>query len=528
MEAPAGKLSHRQVMTVLGGLMTGMLLAALDQTIVATALPTMVGDLGGLEHLSWVVTAYLLTSTAAVPLYGKVSDLYGRRPVFRAAIVVFLLGSALAGLARDMLQLIVARGIQGIGAGGVIAMTMTIIGDIIAPRDRGRYQGYIGAVFALASVVGPLVGGFFTDHLSWRWVFYVNLPVGAAALAVTSRALRLPFVRHRHRIDALGAALLVAGATCLLLVSVWGGNTYPWASPAILGLAAAALGLLSSFVWWERRAEEPILPLQLFRSRVFSVATPASFVVGAAMFGGVVFLPLFLQTVQGQTATNSGLLLLPLMGGIVTTSVLSGRLIARTGRYRAFPIGGMGVATLGMFLLSRLDATSTRLESAVGMLVLGTGIGMVMQVLVLAVQNAVRHRDLGAATSAVNFFRSIGGTLGVALYGAVFTARFRGALASILPGEWGARPPGGLADSPAAILALPAGIREAVVRALADSVHTVFLSAIPLVVVGLLLVLLLPEVPLRETAHVGPGSLMEGVEGPEGEPHGPHGGPVAR
>lgn len=498
------RFSHRQILAIYSGLMLGILLAALDQTIVATALPTIVGELGGIEHLSWVVTAYLLSSTASVPLYGKISDLVGRRVVFQFAIVTFLVGSAFAGMAQDMVQLVIARGIQGVGGGGLMAMAMTIIGDVVSPRERGRYQGYIGSVFAFASIAGPLVGGFFVDHLTWRWIFYVNIPVGAAALVVTSVVLRLPFRRQPHRIDYLGAALLVASVVSLLLVAVWGGTTYPWTSPVILGLAAAGAGLGVLFLVQERRVEEPIIPLRLFRQSIVSLSSGIMFLVGATLFGGVVFLPLFLQAVLGESATNSGLLLLPLMMGVVVTAIGSGRIISRTGRYKWWPVAGMATCTVGMVLLSRMDPSTSRVYASVSMAVLGLGIGMVMQVLVLAIQNSVEHRDLGAATSAANFFRSIGGTFGTAVFGAIFSARLAAVLAASLPpGVAGRLDPTSLARAPEAIARLDPPLRAAVVGGIAEAVHLVFLVAVPVAAVGFVLALALREIPLRDTAHVG-------------------------
>jgi EmrB/QacA subfamily drug resistance transporter len=401
-------LSHRAILVVFSGLMLGMLLAALDQTIISTALPTIVGELGGLDHLSWVVTAYLLTSTVSVPLYGKLSDLYGRRIVFQAAIAIFLVGSVLSGAAQSMGQLIFFRGIQGTGAGGIFATAMAIIGDIVPPRQRGKYQGFIGAVFAFASVVGPLAGGFFVDGPGWRWVFYINAPLGAVALVVTSTALRFPFQTHPHKVDYLGAALLVSGVSALLLVTVWGGNEFAWSSPLILGLSAAGVALLVLFAWWETRAAEPILPLRLFRNDILTTSLVLGFLMGFAMFGTIVFLPVYLQAVTGASATDSGLLLLPLMFGIVITSIGSGRMITATGRYKIFPIAGNAFMALGLFLLSTMDRTTPRWESSLWMFLVGAGIGLVMQVLVIAAQNAVAHRDRHVAQDGVRDAEIVG------------------------------------------------------------------------------------------------------------------------
>jgi len=499
-------MTHRQIMVVMSGLLLGVLLAALDQTIVSTALPQIVGDFNALEHLSWVVTAYLLTSTASTPLYGKISDLYGRKPVFQFAIVVFLLGSMLCGLSQSMGQLIAFRAVQGLGAGGLMVMAITIIGDIIPPRERGRYQGYFGGVFGVASVAGPLLGGYFTDQLTWRWIFYVNVPVGIAALVVLSVVLKMPRTRREHKIDYAGSVLLVAAVSSLLLVTVWGGQQYAWSSGSILGLSAAGLFLTVAFLVREHYASEPILPLDLFRNRVFSVGNGIGFIVGLTMFGAIVYIPVYLQVVKDRTPTASGLLLLPLMVGVLFASIGSGRIISRIGKLKIFPIIGTTLTAISMLMLSRLQVDSSILYLAVTLVILGLGLGCVMQVLILAVQNAVDRKDMGAATSSVAFFRTLGGAFGTAIFGAVLTARLHYWEPKLLPGAAGksgqlAGGGDGLFSDPQVIKALPPVIHDAVLEIFVRSIHTVFLVAVPIVLVGIVLAFLLPEQKLKERAQ---------------------------
>ncbi len=484
-----------RVRLIFGALMLVLLLAALDQTIVSTALPTIVGELGGIEHLSWVVTAYLLASTIVGPIYGKLGDLYGRRIVLQVAIVVFLVGSALCGLAQDMGQLIAFRAVQGLGGGGLIVTTIATIGYIVPPRERCKYQGFFGAVFGVSTVIGPLLGGFFVDHLSWRWIFYINIPLGILALGVIAAAFHPRAVRVGHRIDYLGAALLAGGLSAIVLFTSLGGTTWPWGSPQIVALAVAGVVLLVGFVLVERRAAEPIVPLTLFRNRIFTVTSAIGFVVGFALFGAVTFLPLYLQIVKGHGPTQAGLLLTPMMAGVLVTSIASGQLITRLGRYKPFPIAGTALMTLAMALLTGIGVTMPTWQTELYMLVLGLGLGMTMQVLVLAAQNAVPYELLGVATSGSTLFRQVGGSVGVAIFGAIFANRLASELADALPP--GTTPPE--AVSPELVGQLPDAVRMPYLEAFSAALVPVFVFAAAVSALAFALTWLLREVPLRKS-----------------------------
>ncbi|MFI9820835.1 MDR family MFS transporter [Streptomyces sp. NPDC052013] len=498
-DADAREQVSGNVLVSIGALLLGLLLAALDQTIVSTALPTIVSELGGLEHLSWVVTAYLLASTAATPLWGKLGDQYGRKRLFQTAIVIFLIGSALCGAAQDMSQLIAFRALQGLGGGGLIVLSMAIVGDLVPPRERGRYQGLFGAVFGATSVLGPLLGGLFTEHLSWRWVFYINLPVGIVALAVIATVLHIPRRATKHVIDYLGTFLIAAVATCLVLVASLGGTTWAWGSVQIVGLAVLGAVLAVAFVAVERRAAEPVLPLKLFRIRTFTLSAVISFIVGFAMFGAMTYLPTFLQVVQGVTPTMSGVHMLPMVAGMLIASTGSGQVVSRTGRWKVFPIAGTAVTTLGLLLLHQLDENSPTGEMSAFFFVFGLGLGLVMQVLVLIVQNAVSYQDLGVATSGATFFRSIGASFGVAIFGTIFANRLGDELAAAFRGVQ--LPPGvspaALEADPRGIDALPAALRPDAVHAYATAITDVFLYAAPVALAGFVLAWFLREDRLR-------------------------------
>ncbi|OEJ25708.1 transporter [Streptomyces agglomeratus] len=497
----------RSVRVVLLALMIAMLLAILDNMIIGTAMPTIVGELGGLAHLSWVVTAYTLATAASTPIWGKLGDLYGRKGIFLTAIVVFLLGSVLSGMAQDMGQLIGFRAVQGLGAGGLMVGVMAIIGDLIPPRERGKYQGMMAGVMALAMIGGPLVGGTITDHLGWRWSFYINLPLGAVALAMVTAVLHLPKKeRSTARVDYLGAALLTVGITAIVLVTTWGGTEYAWSSAIIMELVALGVAALVGFLFVEARAAEPIMPLHIFRNRNFTLMSVIGFLTGFVMFGAVLFLPLFQQSVQGASATNSGLLLLPMLLSMMVVSLISGRMTTNTGKYKIFPIVGGGLMVAGLLLLAQMDTGTSRLTSGLYMAVLGAGMGFLMQITMLVAQNSVEMKDMGVASSSTTLFRTLGSSFGVSIMGALFTSRARDAMAE----RGGSAATSQSAQLDAASLAkLPEHVREAYQFAVASGTQAAFLLGGIIAVIGFVAAFFVKEVPLR-----GAGPQPD----PEGEP----------
>ncbi|MBO3681448.1 MDR family MFS transporter [Streptomyces sp. NEAU-YJ-81] len=500
-EKPAkAEPKQRSTSVVIFALMIAMLLAMLDNMIVGTAMPTIVGELGGLEHLSWVVTAYTLATAASTPIWGKLGDMYGRKGVFLTSIVVFLGGSALSGMAQSMNELIGFRAIQGLGAGGLMVGVMAIIGDLVPPRERGRYQGIMAGVMAVAMIGGPLVGGTLTDHLGWRWIFYINLPLGAIALAAITAVLHLPKKRAQGRIDYTGAALLTVGITALVLITTWGGNEYAWGSAQILGLGALGVLSLVAFVFVEQRVAEPVLPLHIFRNANFTLVTAIGFLVGFVMFGSTTFLPLYQQTVQGATATNSGLLLLPMLLGMLVVSLVSGRVTTQTGKYKIFPIIGGVLITVGMFLLSTMDTETTRFTSGLYMAVLGMGMGCLMQTTMLVAQNSVEMKDMGVGSSSATLFRTLGGSFGVAILGALFTSQVNDTMAERGGDKAAAITSGSAQLDPASLKELPLPIRDAYTHAVASGAHQVFLWGALISIIGAVAAWFVKEVPLRGAA----------------------------
>ncbi|HEX6874555.1 MAG TPA: MDR family MFS transporter [Nocardioidaceae bacterium] len=523
-----GYLSHRQILVVMTGLMTGLFLAALDQSIVGTALPRITSELGGLDKLSWVVTAYLLTATSSTPLWGKISDLYGRRLLFQIAIVTFMAGSLLSGFSQNIDQLIVFRAVQGLGGGGLMALAMATIGDVIPPRERGRYQGYFAAVFGTSSVLGPVLGGWFADGPGWEWIFFINIPFGIIALVVTSASLKIHHVRREHSIDYLGAAVVVASVTSILLYTAWAGPQQGWGSATGLALLGAGLALAVVFVLVELRATEPIIPMRLFRNSIFTISNIFGFMIGAAMFGSMIFIPVYLQVVDGMSPTKSGLAMVPMVLGIFTTSISAGRRMSHTGRYKMFPILGAAIVAGALVLLSTLDSDTPYWYAGVAMYVMGFGLGFTMQVLIVVVQNSVDRSDMGTATASVAFFRQMGGSFGTALFGAILSSRLAVYMADAMRNLPPGAPAGSMGNTDSmtnnvkVIQALPGPVRDLVTGAFSNALHDMFLSAVPLVLAALVVALFLKEIPLGTRDDVAampaPGGPAPGEPGTPGTP----------
>ncbi len=494
-------LPHNEILPIMFAIMAGTFLAALDQSIVGVALPRITSDLGGLEHLSWVVTAYLLTSTAATPLWGKISDLYGRKRIYQTAIVIFLLGSMLSGLARDMPQLIAFRALQGIGGGGLMSIGLAIIGDIIPPRERGRYQGFFGAVFGVSAVAGPLIGGWLTDAISWRWIFYINLPVGALAVFLIATRLNLSMPRRQHSVDYVGAALVVASVSSLLLYLNYAGENWGWGDTRSIGLVIASILFAVIFVLVELRAAEPIIPMRLLRNDIFTISNAFGFISGLAMFGGIIFLPLYFQGTLGFSPTRSGLAMVPMVVGIFSFSITTGLLITKSGKYKIFPIVGSVLIAVGLFLLSRLQVDTQYWYIAISAFVFGAGLGLTMQPMMVAVQNSVPFRDMGAATSSVTFTRSLGSAIGTAIFGAILNSRLATHLADGFAAAGGSAPQVAASteatNSIQAMQQLEEPVKGIVLGAYTDAITDLFIVAIPIVLIGLVIAFFLREIPLQ-------------------------------